>query len=237
MMPTFRTRVLLGACGAGALVLALGAPSAMASTSARTLVQRAIAATEATTTITYAGTIKEGKQTVSIRVSANEVTGEGQGTLTINGGTAQMRLVGGNVYLNADKTFWTLESGAQAATQLAGKWVSTAANGTNGQQLAVFVNGKDFLSQLFNPNLKNSTFTVTGTSTIGGKRATVISGRDTKSKSGGKVYVAKSGKPYILRIDISSKSGTGTITFSAFDKNVLPQAPANAINLDTAAGG
>jgi hypothetical protein len=148
-----------------------------------------------------------------------------------------MRLVNGVVYLNADRVFWTEESGASVAVQLAGKWVSTAATSTDGQQLSVFVNGKDFLNHLFGANLANSKFSVTGTSTVSGQRVTVISGHDAKDQSGGKFYVARSGKPYVLRLVISSKSGAGTITFSGFNKTVAPTAPSKAINLDAGGAG
>jgi hypothetical protein len=237
MTPTHRTRLLSAALGAGALALAVGCSGAGASPTAKSLVERAIAATESTTSITFAGSVSEASEKITLRVSSNEVTGEGQGQLTINGGTAQMRLVSGVVYLNADKTFWTLESGASVADQLAGQWVSTAASTSNGKELSVFVNGKEFLDELFSPNLKNSTFSLTGTSTVGGKQATVISGHDTTAKSTGKLFVAKSGKPYILKLVLHSSEGSGEITFSGFNKAVVPVAPDSSINLDAGSSG
>jgi hypothetical protein len=233
MTSTWRTRAVLGVLGSGGLALGIAGPGAGAAPNARTLVKQAITATEATRTINFAGSVKESGESIGLNVSADEVSGQGQGRLTINGGTAQMVLVGGVVYLDGDANFWKEESGASAASQLAGKWVSTPATSTDGQELSVFVNGKDFLSHLFSANLSDSTFSVTGAATVGSEQATVISGHDKKDKSGGKFYVAKRGKPYVLRLVISSSAGSGTITFSRFNKVVRPKAPSGAIPLQS----
>lgn len=233
MMSVWRTRAVVGVLGSGVLALGVAVSGAGAAPSAQSLVKRAITATEATKTINFAGLVKESGESIGLNVSADEVTGQGRGRLTINGGTAHMVLVGGVVYLDGDTSFWKEESGASAASELAGKWVSTPATSTDGQELSVFVNGKDFLSHLFSANLSDSTFAVTGTATVGGKQATVISGQDKKDKSGGKFYVAKSGEPYVLRLVIDSSSGSGTITFSRFNVAVRPKAPSGAIPLSS----
>ncbi len=227
-----RTIRLVGALiGAGA-ALATFAPPAAAVTP-KQLVRRAISATEAASAFSFTGRLRQGKTTIALRISSDVENGEGEGTITIDKGTAEVLLVSGTVYLKANDTFWTVEAGQSSATALAGKWVSTSATSANGKQLANFVNGGAFLNAIFNSNLGKSRFRVAGTARVDGQRATVIEGNDPKTKSGGRVYVAKSGTPYILKLVAQSRSGTGTVTFSHFDQPVNPIAPSGAINLDT----
>jgi hypothetical protein len=221
---------------AGSLALVCSA-SAGAAQSAKQLLQQAISATESAPSFTLTGTVKEAKQTISFRVSSNTTTGQGEGTLSLRKGTAQMRLVSGTVYLKGDAKFWTNESGKSAAKELAGLWVSTAATSTTGKQLSSFVNGAEFLKELFNSNPTNSVFTFDGTTTVDGQPATVISGHDKKTNTGGKVDVAKSSPTYVLRLAFDSSSGSGALTFSGYNQPVNPVAPTGAIDLDTLGGG
>jgi hypothetical protein len=208
--------------------------SANASTSPKQLVKRAITATEAATALKFAGSVKDGNQTVVLNVSSDVATGIGAGRLGLGKGKALVRTVGGVVYLNANAAFWTQESGQSAAQLFAGKWVSTAATSASGKSLAPFVDGGAFLKQVFNPNLQNSVFALAGSSRVNGKAVTVIAGHDKTGTTGGRLYVAKAGPPYILRLVITSKTSKGTITFSNYNKTVHAVAPAGAIDLDTA---
>ena len=229
------TRALAGALAVGGLVLAgLGSP-AEAGTSAKATVRSAIAATETLSALKIAGSISAQGQTVKLSVSASS-SGTGQGTIGIGKGVATVRSVGGVVYFNANKAFWDAEGGKSTASEFAGKWVSTAATSQSGTELSEFLNSTSFMKQVFGNNLTNSTFSFAGNTTVAGKKVTVISGHDTKNKSGGKLYITKSGTPYILKIRINGKTGTGQITFSDFNKAVTPAAPAGAIDLDTLSG-
>ncbi len=227
-----RTTRLVGALiGVGAAVAAFAPPAG--ALAPKQLVRRAISATETASAFSFSGRLHEGKTTISLRISSDIENGEGEGSITIDRGTAEVLLVSGTVYLKADNTFWRVEAGQSSAKALAGRWVSTSATSANGKQLANFVSGGTFLKAVFNSNLAQSRFTVAGTAEVDGQRATVIEGYDTKTKSGGRIYVAKSGKPYILKLVSQSRSGNGTITFSQFNQPVNPIAPSGAINLDT----
>ncbi len=217
---------------AGSLTLACSG-AAGAAQSAKQLLQQAITATESAQSFTLVGTVTESKQTISFRVSSDTTNGQGEGSLSIKKGTAEMRLVAGTVYLKGDAKFWTEESGKSAASELAGRWVSTSVNSTTGKQLATFVNGSEFLKELFNSNQNNSVFAFAGTAKVDGQPATVITGHDKKNTTGGKVYVAKSPTPYVLRLVFHSSSGSGSLNFSGYNQPVNPVAPTGAINLDT----
>lgn len=226
------SRALAGALAVGGLTLAgLGSPAG-AATSARATVKAAITATETLTAVKIAGSISTQGQTVVLSVSAS-ASGAGQGSIGIGKGVATVRSVGGVIYFNANKAFWDAEGGKATASEFAGKWVSTAATSSSGTELSEFLNSTAFMKQVFGNKLTNSTFSFAGTGTVAGKKVTVIAGHDTKNESGGKLYIAKSGKPYILKIVINGKSGKGQITFSNFNKAVTPVAPPSAIDLDT----
>lgn len=227
-------RPFVGAVAIAGMTLAVLGSSAGASVSPAPLVKRAIVATESAKAVRFAGSIKDGNQTVTLNVSSDIATGLGQGTIGLGPGKAMVRSVGGLIYLNANAAFWTQESGQAAAQLFAGKWVSTSALGTSGQALAPFVYASVFLKQVFNSNLQNSVFKLAGKTKVNGKAVTVISGHAKNNSSRGKLYVAKSGPPYILRLDISSSSGTGTILFSNYNTAVHAVAPPGAIDLDTA---
>ncbi len=229
-------RLVVGAVTAGGMALALGSSPVSAAASPKQTVKNAIAATESATSVEIAGSVVEGTQTISLDVSAS-TTGVGQGTIGIGNGVATVRLVGGTVYFMGNANFWTEQSSASAAQLFAGKWVSTAATTSGGESLAQFLNSASFMKQLFGTNLTNSTFSRVGTAKVSGRSAIVISGVDKKNKTKGKIYVAASGKPYVLKITIGGKSGTGGLTFSKYNRPITPVVPSGAIDLDTLTAG
>jgi hypothetical protein len=78
----------------------------------------------------------------------------------------------------------------------------------------------------------NTGFTKGKTSTINGQQVIAIKGASSSDNSGGTVYVATTGKPYIIRV---SGGGT-TLTFSNYNRPVNPSVPANSINISTLGG-
>ena len=226
------TRWIVGTLAVGGLTLALAGSPAGAAASPKQIVKNAISATESASSVKISGSITQGSQTISLNVSAG-TGGTGQGTIGIGTGTATVRLVGGIVYFMGDNHFWTQQESASAAQLFAGKWVKTAATTSSGKSLAEFLNSQSFMKQLFATNLTKSAFKAAGSATVGGESAIVISGHDAKSTSNGNLFVAKSGKPYILRISIGGTGGTGSLTFSNYNKKIAPVVPAGAIDLDT----
>lgn len=216
-----------------ALVL-LGSPAG-ASPSPKQMVKNAIAAAESATSVKIAGSVTQGTQTVSLDVSASTL-GVGQGTIGIGTGVATVRQVGGTIYFMGTTAFWTQQSGQSAAQLFAGKWVKTAATTSSGQSLAQFLNSHNFMVQLFGSNLANSHFVKVGTAKVGGRSAIVISGVDPKNKTTGRIYVAKSGTPYVLKIAVGGKGLSGSLTFSNYNRPIAPAVPAGAIDLDALNG-
>jgi hypothetical protein len=216
---------------------AWAAPSPkQAAPSPKQIVKNAIEATESTTSLDVIGSIDEGSQKISLDVSAT-TSGVGHGTVGIGTGSVEVRLVSGTIYFMGNANFWTQQSGASAAQLFANKWVSTADTSTSGKSLAEFLNSAELLKQLFASNLSSSKFKHDGRATVGGKRTIVIAGADKKDKTSGKLFVAAKGKPYVLKITVAGKNGTGGLTFTRYNQPVSTVAPSGAIDLDTLSTG
>jgi hypothetical protein len=72
---------------------------------------------------------------------------------------------------------------------------------------------------------------------VRGQKTVVIAGQDTVGKASGRLYVAATGQPYVLRMVIQGQTGLGTYNFSHFNQPVHPVAPRNAIDLDSLRAG
>jgi hypothetical protein len=210
---------------------------AWAGTSPKQTLKNAISATESVTSVKIIGEIHETTQTISLDVSAS-TAGVGEGTVGLGTGLVAVRLVGGTIYFMGNKNFWTQQGNASDAQLFAGKWVDTAASTTSGKSLAEFLDSATFLKQLFGgSNLSSSKFTKVGTAKVAGKSTVVLSGVNEKTKTSGKIYVATSGPPYILKVVIGGDGDQGSLTFSQFNQPVHSVAPSGAIDLDTLAAG
>ncbi|GEM_PF-1535424 len=227
-----RARWVLGVLVVTGLLLQ-AAP--VGATSARQVGLRAIRATESVSALTYAGRLHRGATTVALRIRTDTEDGDGEGTLSINDGSAQVLLVSGVVYLRGDINFWATEAGVTTAQQLAGKWASTAATSPNGSQLARFVDGSEFLPVVLG-GLGSAVFTPRGRARVDGRAATVLVARRPDARTSDRLYVARTGRPYVLRIVLDTSTWSGTITFSRFNLPVNPTAPSGAIDLDTTSG-
>jgi hypothetical protein len=53
----------------------------------------------------------------------------------------------------------------------------------------------------------------------------------------GTLYVATTGKPFIVKLQAKGSSGSGQVTFSHYNRPVRPSKPAGAINLQQLSGG
>jgi hypothetical protein len=228
--------IRLAACttAAGCLSLAMWSAAAGASQSAGQIVNSAVAATESATSVRVVVSLVQNHQKESFNVQATN-SGVGQGSITQGNQSFTFRSVGGTVYLMANTAFWKAQGGKSAVQLLAGKWVSTAATSSTGSSLAEFLNSTTLLKQFFNTTgVSSSVFVTPRKGSVGGHPATVISGHD--KSGGGKIYIAASGSPYILRVTFSDKTTAGTVTLSNFNQPVNPAVPPNPVDLDTLPG-
>lgn len=230
-------RLALGALVMSA-ALAGAAPAGASSSPPRQLVLQSVKATEAATAVRFEGVITaRTKPTAPLeRITLNvsgSTSGTGEGTIGIGKGVATVREVAGTIYFNGNSAFWTAESGQTTSRIFAGRWVSTAATTSTGKSLAEFLDSSTFLTVVFGKNLLNSTFTNAGSATVGSQPATVVAATYVKNNAHGHLYIARSGPPYILKLAVTSNSGTATLSFSNYDQLTHPIAPQGAIDLDT----
>jgi hypothetical protein len=225
----------------GALVLSAtlaGAAPAGASSSPRQLVLQAVKATETATAVRFEGVITARTkptaplERITLDVSGS-TSGTGEGTIGIGKGVATVREVAGTIYFNGNSAFWTTESGQTTSKIFAGRWVSTAATSSTGHSLAEFLDSSTFLTVVFGKNLLRSTFTNAGSARVGSQPVTVVATSYAKNNAHGRLYIARSGTPYILKLAVASNSGTATLSFSNYNQVAHPIAPQGAIDLDT----
>lgn len=183
--------------------------------SAAEIITRAAAATDAAGSYRVRGEVMhEGHRFVAdVNVAGKDLAG----TATTAQGTVKLARIGTDLYVQADPALWKLflADGAEVfRTLLQGKWLKTT---TTGQMWSQFATIGD-VSQMV------KTF---GTSTITKGEVKTVDGRqviELKEKSGGSIYVATTGEPYILRVEMT---GQGFLNVSDFGvKTDLVQAPA-----------
>jgi len=214
----------------GALLVANGGGASAASSNAKQLVINAIAATETASSVQVVGTVTSPSQTIGLSVRALNAN-QGLGTITINGAAVKIVRLGARVYFNADAAFWTQNAGASAAVY-AGQWVSTSATGSDGKSFSEFLGSAALFKQLFSgSNLNQSTFTQGPNTTVAGVPVVAVTGKNATNATTGIVYIARTGKPYIIELTKTDKTGSSRLVFSAYDRPVHAKAPKHSVTI------
>ena len=222
---------LVGIAALGGTILGV-TPAWGATSTAQALVAKAIAASESAQSVRVSGSVRQGKETITLNVQASN-NAKGQGSIGINGAVANVIRLGSRIYFSADKAFWTENGGAAAASLFDGKWVFTQATSSDGQSLAEFMDLTSLLHEVFGGNLDTTKFTLGKNTTVNGVAVSTVNGKAAAGVSGGTLYVARTGKPYVIELKGNgTTSGGGSLLFSSYNASVNPVAPKNAINLD-----
>jgi hypothetical protein len=209
--------VFLGACGGGE------SDNGVADLSADAALGKVKAAVKDVKSVHIAGTIAQQGQSFDLDV--HSARGKGQGTLTINGGEMEVRLVDGTTYVKAEaSTFEKLGAPAAQAQIIGGKWLKS---GGATSQFAAFGQFLD-LDQVFDSLLEPEGDIEKGDETeINGDAAIALID---KADSGGTLYIATTGDPVPLRIS-KSGSGGGQIDFTEYDADVTVAVPDGALDI------
>jgi hypothetical protein len=212
----------------GATFIAAGAGASPMT--AEQIVMSTIAASKTVSSVHVVGSVTTGSQTINLNVHASN-HGTGMGTLSVNGASVKIVRVGKLVYFNADAAFWTQNAGPSAAAY-AGEWVSAPASSANGKSFALFLATSTLFNQILSGSkLSQSTFTMGPNTAIGSVAVYAITGTNTSSGSTGVIYIARSGKPYVVQLDKTGSTGSGKLTFSAYNQPVHATAPKHAITV------
>jgi hypothetical protein len=227
---------LLLVAAPGVLALGMVTPASAASNNgvakkgATAIVTAASAATAGAKSFTYGGTTQQDGTATNFKVSVSSA-GKGQGTIQISGQPVKLVKIGDTVYFSSNKAFWNKAAGSGAGSLFGTRWVAVPSTDSDFAGINGLLDASQVASQF--SDTSGTTFTKGKTSTINGQPVIAITGKDTSGSSGGTVYVATTGKPYIIRV-----SGGGTsLTFSNYNQPVNPSTPPNPINISTLGGG
>ncbi|HEX4217793.1 MAG TPA: hypothetical protein VHZ02_05465 [Acidimicrobiales bacterium] len=230
---TYLPLLLMAAPGALALGIVTPASAAsgngVANQSASQIVTAASAATGAAKSFTYGGTTQQSGTTTRLSVSVSS-SGKGQGTITISGQPVRLIKIGNTVYFSSNKAFWDKAAGSGAGSLFGTRWVAVPSTDSDFAGINTLLDESQVASQF--SNTSNTTFTKGKTSTINGQPVIAVIGKDTTDSTGGTVFVATTGKPYIIRV----AGGGSSLTFTNYNKSVNPSVPPNSINISTLGG-
>ncbi len=214
--------VLLTACGGSSTTAGAAPKSSAAATngvdklSATEIVSKMQAAAKAATSVHVAG--KSGTTSIDLKMGA----GSADGTVGLGAGNVEIVRIGEQLYLKADKAFWTQSANASVAAVVAGKYVKIA--GTQAAQYALFTKMSDFFGQALKPS---GTVTKGAVSTIDGQRAIAL----TDTSDGSIMYVALDGPPLPIKTT-NTGSNAGEVDFTGWNQVVTIAAPPASQVLD-----
>lgn len=143
------------------------------------------------------------------------------GSLTLQGDPANVVVIGSQVYFAASAAYYQSQGEpANLANALDGKWVKLPKN--QGKDFARFESLKLLLGDLGHPK---GGLSKAGTSTVEGMAVVLVT-----SSKGGTVAVSSHGTPFPLQL-LAGSAGSGSLTFSGWNKPVTIKKPGSFIDL------
>jgi hypothetical protein len=230
-MSTFSRRLMPAILAGGIAVFGASVEASAASTTtsqAETLLTSSLKLTNAASSVSVNGHGSSQGKSVKIVVSA--ASDAAFGVLSFGGQSTTLRRVGNVIYQKSTKGFIQQQgvSSSQAAVE-ANKWFKILSTSTaNYNSLNQYLSVSGLLTGLL-PTSAKGTISKVKTSSLNGQPVEVITG----TFQGPKVtlYVAKHGKPYVLRVTFTGSGGVNGITvdLSQFNKAVHATAPKGAV--------
>lgn len=204
----------------GAKPAAAAPKPSLVSATAKDVVARAKAALASAKSVHVVGSTAAGS---SVQVDIRVKSGSGAaGSITVSGAKIEIVKLGEKMYFHSPATVW-IEQGLSAdmARLLAGKWVlmSASALGSGGEDLLRMTSTQGLSELLVPDGMPKRPGATWPTATVRGV-PTIKLTDDT-----GSLYVARTGKPYPVRIGDAPALGGGQIDFTEYDKPVTITAP------------
>lgn len=182
--------------------------------SASKILAKARKASSAAKSVHIQGKMTEESKTFEIDVRVGGERGAA-GHIIMNGQRVDMIRIEDSVYMKGDDAFWRSGGGDSAVVLLSGKYVKIGLNDKDFADLTLFTFPSAIFSDLVKP--KGVVTKGRGARVNGVPAVTLVDG------TGGKLYVATEGKPYILRV--ASDKEAGSLDFLDYDKTVSVHAP------------
>ena len=220
--------------GATALLLAGCGGGGYADESAETITGDAEKEMKALSSVSMNGELTNDGQKLSLDMSVT-TSGDCEGTIGLDQGTAQLLSVDGQSWMKPDEGFWQSFAGDQAAAvmQAVGdRWVVMP------EEEGGFTDLCDLDSLLEEMGEDDGDKMEVGeTEDVDGQEAVMI---DTESDEGDPltVWVAVDDPHYVLKMQVTEGDEPGTITFSDFDEELDVEAPSadEAVDLNQLGG-
>ena len=187
--------------------------------------------------VKVSGELTTNGQAISIDLQANS-DGDCTGSLGIGDGSAELLGVGGETWMKPDDAFWGSFAGDTADQVMAivgDKWVVVPDSEDSINQ---FCDVNDLLDQLLkDDNSDNSTYSKNGTDTVDGDDVVKVDNEDPEDGTS-TGYVLVDDPHYLVKIEKTEGSDTGTVTFSAFNEEFDVTAPddSEVVDLDNLSG-
>lgn len=206
---------------ASATLLAGCAGSGFADQSAEEIASATEKDMKALSSVSMKGEIASDGQEIALDLSLN-TDGECEGSITLQGGTAELRSTGSESWMKPDQTFWETFAGPSASqiVEIVGdRWV-VIPEGT--QDFASFCDLDELLEDLNSD--EDDPGEVEGTEELDGEDVVVI---NTETDEGDPltVYVRTDEPHYLLKMEVSEGEEPGQFTFADFDEELDVQAP------------
>jgi len=206
-------------------------PNAFAGESAQQILDDALAAAKSASSVRVKGKMTDAGKTIEINLAVGKDSADG--TVSIDGGTMSLRRIGNDIYIEADKEFWTAQASAAVAALLDGKWLKAPTSNKDFGEFSNFTSVKALLGGMLTPS---GTVTrapgkdVDGTPTVG------LHDADSSGGTSGTMYVSATGKPYPLLIVADKEAGS--VSFSDWDAavTVTPPPAADVVDLSSLTG-
>ena len=221
--------MLVGACGGSS---GGGESNGIEKLSADKALEQVKADADTVKSVHVKGKISQSGNTLELDVHAGDA--EGEGTLTVGGGTVEIKLVDGTAYLRGDETaLKSFGANDQEVAATANKWLKSDAASGPFASFTAFLDRDKLFESLLDPN---GTLKTGDTTTINGQPAYTLVDTATEAEGGGgTLYVSATGKALPLRI---AKAGTegGSVDFTDYDAAINVEAPADAIDISQLGG-
>ncbi|MGW4022478.1 hypothetical protein [Streptomyces sp. NPDC005009] len=193
------------------------------------IAEKAFKATTGASSLRMTGDVPDESSggTIHVDLALNK-QGECAGTMGLDGqGEAELIKTGDTVYMKYDEKFLRAQSKDEPAEDvdaavalLAGKWMKMSAEGPDAGDLTGFCDLDEVLGGVEDGDAEA---TRGKTTTIDGTPAITLEAQDGDDRF--TLYVATEGEPYLLRLDSTSPTDPGSLSFGDYDEPVPVEKP------------
>ncbi|WP_455351310.1 hypothetical protein [Streptomyces sp. SYSU K217416] len=198
--------------------------------SADEIAQKAVDTTKSATSLRIAGNGKSDGDMMEVDLAVDK-EGACVGKMVVKGGTAEILQVDNVKYMKGNEAFWRASFGSERSAGqtdgvielVKGRWFKMP-NDKSGDSLEALCDLKAMITDMDEDKSERKGMTRAADADVNGQPAATL----VKEKSGGKMltlYVAKEGKPYILKSVEVGGDEPGTMHFSDYNKPVAATPP------------